>query len=168
MMTWKPRCCFMFCSNMSLSGHTHRTGICFDGKYTVALTEKYWEKEGILGMASAKLSQIVTLNLHSDTGVGLLLKQIRTFWKWAGKKWAKAKHFPLVRHWSSSLPSKSPYLNWEAERGGKGTNGKGQCKAVRETETATHRERRRKEGVKLTAETEGGWSEKITKERGLL
>lgn len=122
--------------------------------------EKYWEEEGMLGLANNKLSQWVTSNLHSDTEVGLLLKQIRTFGKWA-EKMSKGKTLPPVRHWSSSLPSKSPYLSWEAETG---TNGKGRSKADRETEAATHRERR--EGVKLTAATEGGWSETITQKEG--
>lgn len=154
-----------------LSGHIYRPRICFDSKYTVALNEKEQyidtRDEDILDMANTKLNTM-TLHLHSDTEVGLLLKQIRTFGRMDRKKWAKAEHFPLVRHWSRSLPSKSPYLSWEAERRGRGTNGKGQRAKQTEKQRQQHMERR-EEGAGESNSRDWRWMRWDNyKERGRL
>lgn len=92
---------------------------------------KTWEKEDALDPANAKL----TLNLHSDTEVCLLLREMRTFGKWWTKKGAKAKRFPPVRH-----PSSSPFLLnllilAERQREeGKGQMGKDRAKQTENTE----------------------------------
>lgn len=70
----------------------------------------------------------------------------------------KAKHFPPVRQWSSSLPSKSPYLSLEAGRR-KGGTGKGRSEADKNRD-------REEGGGHIAAETRGGWRQTIKESEG--